>query len=309
MNRPVKVSIGVPVFNGERFLAETLDSILAQTFEDFEIVVSDNASTDDTEDICRRYAEKDERIKYVRARANLGAAHNYNQAFYLSSGEYFKWACHDDLLRPEFLARCVEVLDRDPVIVGVFTGWAPIDDEGEPLEPPPLRYPRWRADSSDPVRRTRFSFRMERRPPSAVYGVYRSEVLRRTGLYRPIHGGDHIFMAEVALYGPIVEVPDVLFLNRWHSSSGGKIPTFRERLNWWLPEPRRGRFGAGHLGSFLLFGKVMGQTAVEQVASIRRSPLTAAQKRRCYAQLPLWFAGEIWRRLERRIPERPGGRR
>ena len=83
--------------------------------------------------------------------------------------------------------------------------------------------PPWRADSSDPVERTRYVFRMERRPPSAVYGVFRADVLARTGLYRPTHGGDHIIMAEITLYGPVREVPERLFMNRWHSRSGSKI--------------------------------------------------------------------------------------
>ena len=309
MRERPKVSIGMPVFNGERFIAETIDSILAQTFGDFELIISDNASTDGTEKISRNYVDADARIRYVRNRENLGAAYNYNQSFHLSSGEYFKWACHDDLLRPEFLERCVEVLDRDPLTVVAYTGWAAIDDAGEPLQVPEPRYPPWRADSPDPVKRTRFTFRMERRPPSAIYGLFRADALRRTGLYRPTHGGDHIMMAEISLYGPLREVPEVLFLNRWHSESGSKIPTFKERVDWWLPASRRGRLGQGPLGSLLLFARTMAQTAVAQVGSIRRSPLSSTDRLRCYAQLPLWFAGEFWRRLERRLPEQLGGRK
>jgi glycosyltransferase involved in cell wall biosynthesis len=308
MNDPPKVSIGMPVFNGERYIAETIDSILAQTFEDFELIFSDNASTDGTEEICRRYAEKDGRIRYVRNRENLGAAYNYNQAFHLSSGMYFKWACHDDLLRPEFLERCVEVLDRDPAAVVAYTGWAPIDGAGDPLEHPTPRYRPWQADSPDPAKRTRYVFRMERRPPSAIYGLFRSDALRQTGLYRPTHGGDHILMAEISLYGPLREVPEELFLNRWHDESGGKIATFRERVDWWLPASRRGRIGRGPVGAFMLFLKTMAQTATAQIGSIRRAPLSPRDKRRCLIQLPLWFAGELWRRIERRIPERLGGR-
>jgi glycosyltransferase involved in cell wall biosynthesis len=308
MTERPKVSIGMPVFNGERFIAETIDSIAAQTFPNFELIISDNASTDGTEKICRQYADEDARIRYVRNRENLGAAYNYNQTFHLSSGEYFKWACHDDLLRPEFLQRCVEVLDRDPSAVVAYTDWAPIDEAGDLLQRPEPRYPPWRANSPDPVERTRFTFRMERRPPSAIYGLFRADALRRTGLYRPTHGGDHIMMAEISLYGPVREVPEMLFLNRWHSESGSKISTFRDRVDWWLPESGRGRVGRGPVGALLLFAKTMAQTATAQVGSIRRSPLSSGDKFRCYAQLPLWFAGEFWRRLERRLPEQLGGR-
>ena len=111
LNNKPRVSIGMPVFNGENYLAEALDSLLTQTFSDFELIISDNASTDKTEEICRAYAVRDQRIRYFRNQENLGASRNYNRVFELSSGEYFKWAAHDDLCAPEFLGRCVDVLD------------------------------------------------------------------------------------------------------------------------------------------------------------------------------------------------------
>ena len=86
-NKP-RISIGMPVFNGEKFIAETLDSLLTQTYSDFELIISDNASTDNTEQICRKYASKDPRINYFRNKSNFGAAKNYNRVFKLSSGEY-----------------------------------------------------------------------------------------------------------------------------------------------------------------------------------------------------------------------------
>ena len=95
-----RVSIGLPVYNGDNYLAETLDSILAQTFTDFELIISDNGSTDRTEAICRRYAAQDHRVRYVRNPSNLGAARNYKRAFELARGEYFKWNGHDDPLAP-----------------------------------------------------------------------------------------------------------------------------------------------------------------------------------------------------------------
>src|SRR3989337_590294 len=111
------VSIGLPVFNGEKYLRQALDSILAQTYQDFELIISDNASTDKTQQICREYVKKDSRIRYYRNKRNLGATRNHNRVFELSCGEYFKWASHDDLLAPEFLSRCVSVLDQDHSIV------------------------------------------------------------------------------------------------------------------------------------------------------------------------------------------------
>src|SRR5687768_11755331 len=115
--RTVSVSVGMPVFNGERFIEAALDSVLAQNYGDLEVVISDNASTDDTEEICRSYAAKDDRVRYFRNRINYGIAFNFNNVFRLSSGRYFKWAASDDVCAPDFLSRCVEILDRDASIV------------------------------------------------------------------------------------------------------------------------------------------------------------------------------------------------
>src|SRR3712207_6191103 len=109
-----KVSIGLPVYNGEKFIREAIDSILNQTFEDFELIISDNASTDETAAICQTYAAQDRRVRYFRNLENIGAAGNHNRVFEAASGKYFKWAAHDDLCGPNFVAECVNVLDRDP---------------------------------------------------------------------------------------------------------------------------------------------------------------------------------------------------
>jgi glycosyltransferase involved in cell wall biosynthesis len=111
------VSIGMPVCNGAKFITEALDSILNQTFENFELIVSDNASTDETGKICREYMAKDSCIRYYRSKQNFGAAWNFNHVFKLSSGKYFKWAAHDDVIAPDFPLKCVEVLERDPSVV------------------------------------------------------------------------------------------------------------------------------------------------------------------------------------------------
>ena len=111
------VTIGLPVYNGERYLRPAIESILAQSFPHFELVISDNASTDGTEAICRDDADRDERVRYYRNTANLGMSRNFNLTFERATGRYFKWAADDDLLEPQYLARCVQVLDRDPGVI------------------------------------------------------------------------------------------------------------------------------------------------------------------------------------------------
>src|SRR2546425_9420098 len=92
-----QVSVGLPVYNGERYLAEALDSLLTQSYEDFELIICDNASTDRTGEIARSYAAKDKRVRYARNDKNLGAGGNFRRGFALASGEYFRWAASDDV--------------------------------------------------------------------------------------------------------------------------------------------------------------------------------------------------------------------
>src|SRR4051812_19911500 len=108
-----RLSIGVPVYNGAKFLAATLNSILAQTFGDFELIICDNGSTDATSQICDEYAARDSRVRVWRSPVNLGPAANYNKCFELARGELFKWAAGDDIIAPTFCERCIEKLDAD----------------------------------------------------------------------------------------------------------------------------------------------------------------------------------------------------
>src|ERR1700682_2243328 len=128
-----KITIGLPVYNGAKYLAAAMDSILAQSYGDFDLLISDNASTDGTEEICRDYAKKDPRIRYIRQRQNLGAAANHNLLIPMTDSPYFKWASHDDLLAPGFLAACVDVLDRDSTVVLASPASMLIDEVGKPL--------------------------------------------------------------------------------------------------------------------------------------------------------------------------------
>ena len=107
----------MPVFNGERYIKSAIDSILGQTYEDFELVISDNASTDNTQNICLDYKAQDSRIRYQRSKENVGAPPNYNRVFLLSKGQYFKWAAHDDVMAPTYLEKCMNVLENDSSIV------------------------------------------------------------------------------------------------------------------------------------------------------------------------------------------------
>jgi glycosyltransferase involved in cell wall biosynthesis len=213
-----RVSIGLPLYNAERFLEQALDGILAQTFTDFELVISDNGSTDSTPAICQRYAERDSRIKYHRNPTNIGVSRNFNRVFELSTGEYFKWCAHDDIPTPTFLEKCVAVLDSRPEVVMCYTKGIAIDENG--LE---LRYFTYALDldSLDPVKRFH-DMTMYEHPMFTLFGVIRADALRRTPLLEHYPASDRILMGRYALMGQVARVPEFLHLNREYPGTSVK---------------------------------------------------------------------------------------
>ncbi len=226
--RAPRVSIGLPVYNGERYLAEALDSILDQTFRDFELIVSDNASTDRTEEIARAYAQRDPRIRYVRNRINLGATRNFNRVFALASAEYFKWVAVDDLCAPTYLARCVELLDRVPDAALAYAGARWIDERGDPhaVVERVAQHTDWPTEPADRFYRLVDDFVTDRgiSGPIYLYGVMRSNLLRRTGLLRNFIGDDCSMLSELILRGKFVGVPDRLLSIRCHRGAASWTP-------------------------------------------------------------------------------------
>ncbi len=209
------VSIGLPVFNGERFLCRAVDSLLGQTLGDFELIITDNASGDATEEICRDYARRDHRIRYFRNPANIGAPRNFNRAFELSDTKYFKWATADDFCGPEFLELALAVLERDPEVVLCYAKTTTVSADGSPL-----------TDYEDRLHLTEGSARQRFvRLVTTIglchqhQGLLRSAALRKTGLLRDHMGSDLNLLAELALYGKFYELPRRLFFRRFHESS------------------------------------------------------------------------------------------
>ena len=226
-----KLSIGLPVYNAEQFLPQALDCLLAQTFGNFEIIISDNASTDRTPQICREYVSRDHRIRYFRSDTNLGAIANFNRTFELSAAPLFKWAAHDDLHRSRYLESCVRLLDEDPAVVLAHSGTAFIGDDGQefPFEHVTETYvdpktgARQRPDSptigDSPIAAKRFWQVLARaRWGSHMFAVMRREALQRTHLLPTFAGSDRAMLAELALLGRFRAVPEGLFLKRFHAA-------------------------------------------------------------------------------------------
>jgi glycosyltransferase involved in cell wall biosynthesis len=231
------LSIGMPIYNGEQFLGEALDSIINQTFTDFELIISDNASIDKTQEICRHYQNKDKRIRYYRNEVNRGAAWNYNRVFNLASSVYFKWAAHDDMLAPEFLEKCVEVLYQAPDVVLAYPGSILCEEDGEIkgtyFDGLDLR------DEAPHIRFNKFLAR-----PGlchAVFGVMRSDVLSKTSLIGHYPRSDRNLLGELSLAGQIAEIPEKLFYRRVHPHTSTEENITEYQLAVWFDPTKKGK--------------------------------------------------------------------
>jgi glycosyltransferase involved in cell wall biosynthesis len=243
-----KVSIGLPVYNGEKYLAGALDGVLRQSFDDFEVVVSDNASTDRTREICAEYCNRDSRVRYARNETNIGAARNFNRAFELTRGAYFCWFAYDDLYDDRYLELCVDVLDRDPRVslchsrVGLINELgAPIAQTGEFLGPDgrPVRH----SDKYGVAESQRVAARFKDVLHNVswclqLFGLMRTDNVRRTGLQRSYYGADKVFLAEISLMGRFHQIEKTLFYKRVHEMTTFYMDTDAKK-KWIDPDGAR----------------------------------------------------------------------
>jgi glycosyltransferase involved in cell wall biosynthesis len=278
----------MPVYNGEEFLGETLDSLLAQTFEDFELIISDNGSTDGTQGICKEYSERDPRIRYFRVARNMGAAWNYNRVVELATGGYFKWAAHDDLCAPTYLEQCVDVLDNDASVVLCFPDDQDIDKEGRPIDARRDTHVAGdhRATSPKASQRLRNLARYDH-DCEEVFGLIRLNVLRKTRLIQSYTDSDRTLLGELGLYGKFHQVPEPLFFHRHHVGSSCRANPidggWHERARWFDPG----------LSSKVMFSQW--RQLYEYSKAIMRAPLDVVEKARCF----FWIGA----RYRHRMPE------
>ena len=211
-----QTTVAMPVFNGENYIRRALESALAQTYSDFELIIVDNASTDATPDICEEYAARDSRIRYLQNESNIGVNANFDRCVELAAGRYFCWLAHDDEMTPDYLSRCSRVLDDRADVVLVHSLVQIIDEQGAGISIYDSGL-----DGADAGRASdRFrALTHVRHTCTAMFGLHRLESLRRTRILSPNHhAADRSMLAEISLIGKIVQIDEPLFHNREHAN-------------------------------------------------------------------------------------------
>jgi glycosyltransferase involved in cell wall biosynthesis len=256
------LTFGLPVRNGAATVRRTLDSILAQDFTDLEVVVAENASTDDTPRIVREYAARDPRIRSCPADRPLSQIENFNRTFRLARGRHFRWIGCDDVVAPGYARRCLEALEAQPDAVGVTTRWGFVRADGTvvPSESRtgsvegrtiPGRVSRY----LELVERGRLAF-------DPMYAMYRRDALARTRLLRYVVRQDLYLPFEVVLQGPFAHVDELLATRGWREDEPEEVILARQHPG--LRSPRH----FGHLRMYLAMAAIL----VER----RTSPATFA---------------------------------
>ncbi|MDB5375014.1 MAG: hypothetical protein JWP04_3656 [Belnapia sp.] len=274
-----RVSIGLPVFNGQRYLALAIASILEQDFRDLELIICDNASTDDTAVICADFARSDPRVRIIRNPRNLGAARNYDLCFEHARGQYFKWAAHDDCLAPGYLTKAVAALDKSPEAVLCTVGVAEIDAAGAVLRCYANTFPG--IGEASPARRFGAVIHT-RHQCEDFFGLFRRAALIGSELHGAYNGSDRVLLAEMALRGPWVCLPDPLFLHREHEDRYTRAVLLKDRRQAALwQDPGKALGVTSELFHTVVYWRYL--------RLIRKSVPSVTARAACYAELLRWW--------------------
>jgi glycosyltransferase involved in cell wall biosynthesis len=271
------VTIGLPVYDSEQHLRQSMDSLLAQTYRDFVLIISDNASTDGTARICQQYAESDSRVRYHRNEKNIGNPANFNRVAKLATTKYLKWSTADDFWEPTFLERALAVMEDDETIALCYPKTYIVDADG--LNPRPYE-DRLHLMHDDPV--DRFLTLISTIELAHQHlGVIRASRLHQTRLLGLHVASDINLLAELTLYGKFYELPERLFYRRFHPKSGSWKHEGKHQVERYLAAGTRRMgflFWPRHLGFF---------------TAVNRSPIPIRSKLRAYGTL---LKGAAWDR-------------
>ena len=276
-----RVTIALPVFNGANYVREALNSCVNQDYDDYEVLVVDDASTDETGDIVQQVCDRHPRVRYLRNESNIGAAGNFNRAFEVTDSEFFKWAAHDDRFAPAYLRKCVNELQGAASAVICHSESALIDEDGNTIAVYDHRLDRVGDD------RPSIRFRdwvLVDHWCIDVFGLIRRSTLARTELIGSYVGSDRVLLAQLALAGKFCRVPEVLFENRDHPRRSVVASTLRsrERLKWFDPSAA----GAQSMPAW--------RCLREYQKAISQASISSAERRACYRTMGTWLLRNRW---------------
>jgi glycosyltransferase involved in cell wall biosynthesis len=272
-DRLPRVSVCLPIYNGEKYVREAITSVLDQTFGDFELIISDNASTDRTAEICNELASRDPRVHYTRSDVNRGIAWNHNRAFNLARGDYVMWLAHDDLLAKDYISKCAEALDQDAGAVLCFANIRHIDEQEKTLREVELRND---GASSRPSERFRSIIRPHQRA-DAMYGLMRREILTQTQLHGGFTGSDVILLAEMGLKGRFLLIPEFLFSRRLHALQASLFSADARTRTINMDPRNKGKIILPHF-----------RRTKEYLLAIKRSRISVKEQLACYKHVFEW---------------------
>jgi len=264
-------------------MRRAIDSILAQTYTDIELLISDNCSTDETADICREYARTDPRVVYTRTDRNLGAAGNYTRLARLARGEYFKWISHDDWMAPAFVEACLSVAEGRPDIITVAPVVEIVDGNGVVVQSAASYTGRaqWSADRLEQYREMMEELAYCETHGDGLlmivyeYGFHRTALLRKTRLVMPFISSDYVLAAELALFGRLVRIPETLSRFTLSTAATGTTANFTT----WNAAAIQRMLAPSRTGKLDLLLSVR-RRHFEQIRAVLRSPLSPPDKLR-----------------------------
>lgn len=221
------ISIGMPVYNGEKYIREALDSLLDQSFSDFELIISDNASSDSTQAICLKYVDRDLRVRYIRQSSNIGAAANFKFVLNQCIGTYFMWAAYDDKWSREWLEKAHDAI-RESGVSMAFGQIVHVDSAGEVMKHPANGVSFGYAYGANSLlRRIRFYLAYEGMgKANCIYSLYDRRLLGPLNdMWSEIISGDRLYdytmVYECLKYGNLKQVEKVTLSKRVHGESEG----------------------------------------------------------------------------------------
>lgn len=288
-NQPL-VSIGIPVYNGENYISEALDSIVNQTYKNLEIIISDNASIDKTQEICESYQKQDERIKYFRFDENQGAAINFNNTFKVAKGTYFKWASHDDYLDTTYIEKCVDYLEKNPQTHLCHSRKNIVNKKSITIKR--LDYPGLGINEEHGFERFKSflrAFRYFQDDADVVFGLFRSSELAKTQKIANYHSSDFTLTAEIVLLGKLHIIPEYFFYRRFHEKMSTVAHQSKVSRAKWFDNKKKKASLMQYFPFLLWFS--------EFIKFIGRSNLTFFEKYKLSFSTVEWLLARIYFRI------------